>query len=148
MDTRQSLEVELRNAMRSGENLKKQTLRMVISAIKFAEIESRNPLDEPGIQAILQKEIKSRREAISDAERANRPGIVQTNLEEIAILNSFLPKQLDDAEITKMVIDVITQTQAKGISEMGKVMKLIIPKIQGRASSDRISQIVKQQLQG
>ena len=147
MELKPKLENALRDAMRSNNDVSKQTIRMALAAIKFAEIEKGKPVDEAGISAILQKEIKSRREAIQDAEKAHRQDLIESSKAEIAVLESFLPQQLSDSEIQAFVESAITETQASGITDMGKVMKVLVPRLQGRAPGDRVSQIVRQALQ-
>lgn len=147
MELKTQLENALREAMRSGNDVHKQTIRMALSAIKFTEIEKGKPVDEAGISAILQKEIKSRREAIQDAEKAHRADLVEDNKAEIDVLESFLPKQLSALEIQALVETAISETQANGMADMGKVMKVLVPRLQGRAPGDRVSQIVRQMLQ-
>jgi uncharacterized protein len=147
MDLKQQLENALREAMRSNNDVSKQTLRMALAAIKFSEKEKGKPVDEAGVNAILQKEIKSRREAIQDAEKAHRSDLIESSQAEITVLESFLPKQLSDPEIQALVDTAIAETQASGITDMGKVMKVLAPRLQGRAPGDRVSQFVRQALQ-
>jgi uncharacterized protein len=147
MELKTQLEIALREAMRSGDDIRKQTIRMALAAIKFTEKEKGEPVNEAGVAAILQKEIKSRREAIQDAEKARRADLVESSNAEIAVLEAFLPKQLTDVELQAMVETAIAETQANGISDMGKVMKVLVPRLQGRAPGDRVSQIVRQILQ-
>jgi uncharacterized protein len=147
MELKQQLENALREAMRANNDVSKQTIRMALAAIKFSEKEKGKPVDEAGVTAILQKEIKSRREAILDAEKAHRPDLIESSQAEIKVLESFLPQQLSDLEIQALVETAITETQANGIADMGKVMKSLAPRIQGRAPGDRVSQVVRQMLQ-
>ncbi len=147
MELKTQLENALREALRSGNDDRKQTIRMALSAIKFIEIEKGKPVDEAGISAILQKEMKSRHEAIQDAEKAHRTGLVESNKAEIDVLKSFLPKQLSEPEIQALVETAISETQANGMADMGKVMKVLVPRLQGRAPGGRVSQIVRQMLQ-
>jgi uncharacterized protein len=146
MDLRQQLEASLRDSMKSKDEVKKQTIRMVLSAVKLSDIENGKPLDDIGITLVIQKEIKSRRESIQDAQKANRPDIITTTQAEISILETFLPKQLTEDEIRSMAIAAVDEVQAMGINDMGKVMKVILPKIQGRAPNDQVSQIVRKLL--
>ena len=147
MELKQQLENALREAMLSNNDLRKQTIRMALAAIKFAEIEKGKSVDEDGISAILQKEIKSRREAIQDAEKAHRLDLIESGKAEISVLESFLPKQLSDPEIQALVETAIAETQANEMADMGKVMKVLVPRLQGRAPGYRVSQIVRQMLQ-
>ncbi len=147
MEIKGKLESELKDAMRSGNEIRKQTIRMALAAIKFAEKEKGQPVDEANASVILQKEIKSRREAIQDAEKAHRNDLIENARAEITVLEEFLPQQLSEPEIQAMVNAAIAETQTTSIADMGKVMKVLVPRLQGRAPGDRVSQIVRQTLQ-
>ena len=146
MNTKKQLESDLKDAMRSGDDLRKRTLRMVFSAIKNAEIERRNHLGESDILGIIQKEIKSRRETIQDAERANRPDLVMSNQEEISVLEAYLPKQLNDEELATLIREAIAETGASSLNQMGQVMKVLMPRIKGRADGGEVSRMVRKML--
>jgi len=146
MNLKDQLQSDLKDAMRAGDELRKNTLRMTLSAIKLAEIEKRDPIDELGILAIIQKEVKSRRESIADAQRANRTDLVQTAEQEIALLEHYLPKALDAAELEALARQAIEEVGAASIREMGQVMKVLMPRLQGRATGDQASQVVRKLL--
>jgi len=148
MDLKTNLENDLKDAMRSSDEVKRRTLRMVLSAIKLAEIEKSGKLEEAALLSILQKEIKSRKEAIAEAERAHRSDLIQENLAEIHILEAYLPKQMEESELRTIVQATIQELGATSPAEMGKVIKAILPKIQGRAPDDKVSLMVRQLLQG
>ena len=147
METRQKLETALKDAMRSGDEMRKQSVRMVMSAVKLSEVEKGSKMDEAGIIAIIQKEIKSRTEAIQDAQKAGRPDLVEKAREEMAFLESFLPQQLSPVELDALTQQAIQETNARGPADMGKVMKALMPKVQGRAAGDQVSQAVRRFLQ-
>ena len=146
MNIKDQLQSDLKEAMRAGDTLRKNTLRMALSAIKLAEIEKNNPVDDPATLAIIHKEVKSRREAIADAQRANRPDLVQTAEQEISLLEQYLPKALDQAELEALARQAIQETGATSLKEMGQVMKLLMPRLQGRATGDQASQVVRKLL--
>ena len=146
MNTKNKLEEALKDAMRSHDELSKRTLRMALSAIRQVEIDKVQSLDENAVLAILQKEIKSRHEAIADAERANRPDLVTANQAEIAALEEFLPQPFSQAELEAMVKQAIAESGATSLKQMGLVMKLLMPRLHGRATGDQVSQIVRQLL--
>jgi uncharacterized protein YqeY len=148
MTTKIELETSLKDAMRAGDELRKRTLRMALSSIKQVEIDKNQALDESGIAAILQKEIKSRRESILDAERANRPDLVKAAEAEIAIIEGYLPKALSPEELEQVVKLVITELGAASPKDMGQVMKALLPRVQGRAPGDQVSALVRKLLQG
>lgn len=146
MDTRQKLETALKEAMRAGDGMRKQNVRMVMSAIKLSEVEKGTSLDENAILAIIQKEVKSRQEALGEAQKANRPDLEAKAREEMAFLETFLPKQLSSEELEALAREAVTETGASTPADMGKVMKALMPKIQGRAAGDQISQAVRRLL--
>lgn len=147
MDTREKLETALKEAMRSGDNLRKQNIRMVLSAVKFNEIEKGARLDEAGVIAVVQKEVKSRQEALQDAHKANRPDLVEQSQAEITFLETFLPQQLTEEELVTLASEAIAEVGASGPADMGKVMKAIMPKVQGRATGEQVSLAVRKALQ-
>ncbi len=148
MITKQELEIALRNAMKSGDEVRKRTIRMVLASIKLVEVEKGTTLSEPELAAILQKEIKIRKEAIQDAEKGNRPDLVEANQAEIKVLEEFLPKQLTEDELIAMAKAVINQVGASSLADMGKVMKVLLPQIKGQAPNELVSKIVRQLLNG
>ena len=148
MDTREKLNQELKDAMRAGDDLKRSTLRMVLAAIKNAEIDARRDLEENQVVAIVQKELKSRRESIEDAQKAGRPDLIKTAEAEMAILETFLPEQLGEDEIRALAEEAIAETGATSPRDMGGVMKVLMPRVQGQADGKRVSTIVREVLQG
>jgi uncharacterized protein YqeY len=144
MTTKDELNNSLKESLRSGNEIQKNTMRMALAAIKQIEIDKRIVLDETGIASVLQKEIKSRRESIIDAQKANRPETVATLEKEIALLEAFLPKQMTKEELDVIIKKVIAEVEAKTPADIGKVMKLVIPQVQGRASGDSISSAVRE----
>jgi uncharacterized protein YqeY len=103
-------------------------------------------LDEMAITALIQKEVKNRREALEEAKKANRDDLVAANEAEIKVLEEFLPKAMSADELRALVQAAITETGAAAPSDMGKVMKVVMPKVAGRAPNDAISSMVKELL--
>jgi len=147
MDIKLKLENELKDAMRAHDDTSKRTIRMALAAIRMAEIDKGSAIDETTLLAILQKEIKSRREAIQEGQKANRADLVAANEAEIKVIEQFLPQPLSPDELTTLIQSVITEVGAKAPTDMGKVMKILLPRIQGRAPGDQVSQLVRQLLQ-
>ena len=147
MDTKTQLENALKDAMRSGDEISKRTIRMVLAAIKQIEIDKQIKLDETAVIAVLQKEVKSRRESIEESQKANRPDLVAALEAEIAVLTGFLPQAMSDAELKTIAEAVIAEVGATGPADMGKVMKGIMPRVAGRAPNDQISRVVRELLQ-
>jgi uncharacterized protein YqeY len=147
MDTlRAKLETALKDAMRANDDVRRRTIRMVLAAIKFSEIEKGTALEDITILSILQKEVKSRRESIQEAQKANRLDLVNANEAEIRVLDGYLPEPLSPDEFIAMAKAAIAEVGAKSPSEMGKVMKILLPRIQGKIPSDQVSQVVRQLL--
>jgi uncharacterized protein len=147
MDTKTKLESSLKDAIRANDDLRKRSLRMVIAAIRFAEVENSKPTDDAAQLVILQKEIKSRRESIQEAEKAGRPDLAQASQDEIGVLEEFLPKQLTQEELQNLAQQAVSEAGAKTPADMGKVMKILLPRVQGQAPGDQVSRIVRQILQ-
>lgn len=146
-ETRTRIENDLKDAMRAGDDLRKLTLRLVLSAVKFAEIEKKGEIDEAGVISLVQKEIKSHQETIEDARKADRPEQVKTSTAQIAILEAYLPKQLSADELETLARNAIAEAGASSLREMGAVMKILMPLAAGRASGDQLSQVVRKLLQ-
>ncbi len=146
MDTKAKLNEAMKEAMKSGDDLRKRTVRMVLAAVKQVEVDKRIELDDMAINALIQKEVKNRREALEEAKKANRDDLAADNEAEIKVLEEFLPKAMDPAELRALVQAAITEVGAAAPSDMGKVMKVVIPKVAGRAPNDAISAAVKELL--
>jgi uncharacterized protein YqeY len=147
MSKKTELEESLKNAMRSQDELVKRTLRMVLASIRMAEVEKKGqPVDDAAVLAILQKEVKSRQEAIGEAQTANRPDLEKAARDEIGILEGFLPKQLTPEELEGMAREAIAEAGATSQRDMGRVMKVLLPRTQGRAGGDQVSQVVRKLL--
>src|SRR5690606_3163743 len=108
----------------------------------------RGELDEAAVVSILQKELKSRQEAIAEGEKASRPDLVDAARIEAGIIETFLPAGLSPAEIEAIVTAAIAESGASAPGDMGKVMKLVLPKVQGRADGGQVSALVRAKLQG
>jgi hypothetical protein len=146
MTTKSELENALKDAMRSGDDVRKRTLRMALSSIRLAEVEKGSALDDNALMAVLQKEMKTRQEAIEEAQTAKRPDLEAEAKAEIVVLQSFLPLQLSPEELESLARQAIAETGATSAREMGQVMKVLMPRLQGRATGDQASQIVRKLL--
>ncbi len=146
MSTKEKLNQNLKEAMRANDELRKRTVRMTLAAIKQIEIDKKIELDEAGISAILQKEVKNRRETIEGAQQAGRGDLIAEAEAEIAILEEFLPRALTAQELETLARAAIAEAGATSPREMGSVMKLLTPKVQGRADGKEVSQIVQKLL--
>ena len=146
MDIKTKLNESVKDAMKSGDEVRKRTLRMVLAAVKQVEVDKRIAIDDMAVTALIQKEIKNRREAIEEAKKANRPDLVEENEIEIKVLEVFLPQAMPAEELRALVQAAIAETGAAAPGDMGKVMKIVMPKVAGRAPNDMISAAVKELL--
>ena len=146
MDTKAKLNESMKDAMKTGDEVRKRTVRMVLAAVKQAEVDKRADMDDMAIVALIQKEIKNRREALEEAKTANRSDLMANNEAEIKVLEVFLPQAMPADELRAIVQVAIAETGAAAPSDMGKVMKVVMPKVAGRAPNDMISAAVKELL--
>ena len=147
MDTKAKLEADLKEAMKAGDDVRKRTIRMALAAIRQVEIDRQVTLDEAAVLAIVQKEIKTRKESIEEARRANRSDIVADTQAEVVVLQAYLPPAMDDNELKALAQAAVAEAGATSPTDMGKVMKLLMPRVAGRAAGDQVSAAVRQLLQ-
>lgn len=146
MSIKQQLENDVKEAMRARDEIRKRALRSALSAIRLAEVEKGGELDDSAIMAVLQKEIKSRHETIADAERAGRAEMLAEAQAEIGVLESYLPKPFTSEELEELARQAIQQVGATSPKEMGQVMKVLMPQLQGRATGNEANQVVRRLL--
>ncbi|MBL8950771.1 MAG: GatB/YqeY domain-containing protein [Myxococcaceae bacterium] len=144
---RERLDADLKEAMRSKDELKLSVIRMAKSAIKYKEVEGTNKvLDEPGIVNVLTTMLKQRRDSVAEFQKAGRAELVEKEEKEIAIILQYLPQQLSAAELTAEIASAIAEAKATGPKDMGNVMKIVTPRLKGKAEGKLISEEVKAQL--
>ncbi|MEW8682026.1 MAG: GatB/YqeY domain-containing protein [Candidatus Thiodiazotropha endolucinida] len=139
---------DVKAAMKAKQKSRLGTLRLITAAIKQREVDERTELDDIQVLAILEKMIKQRRDSIKQYESAGRQELAEQEKSEIAIIETYMPAGLSDDEISVMVDNAITETNASGMQDMGKVMGLLKPRMQGRADMGKVSGLVKQKLAG
>jgi uncharacterized protein YqeY len=147
MTIKTQLNDSLKDAMKSGDEVRKRTVRMVLAAVKQAEVDKRTELDDAAVMNLIQKEVKNRREALEEARKANRADLVEANEAEIHVLQAFLPKAMPAEELRALVQAVIAETGATSPADMGKVMKTVMPRVAGRAPNEMVSATVRELLQ-
>lgn len=146
-DLKQRINDDVKTAMRGKEKDRLLTLRMVLAAIKQKEVDERIELDDNQVLAVLDKMAKQHRDSITQYQNAGRDDLVTKENRELAIVLSYLPTPLNEEEIQQMIGQVIQESGATSIQDMGKVMGLLKPKVQGRADMGLVSGLVKKQLQ-
>jgi len=145
MSKKEELQNALKDAMRDRDTLRKNTLRMALTAIKLAEVDQ-GELDDSAVLAILQKEVKSRLETIEDAQRAEHKELIETSEQEIKYIKTFLPEELSSEDLDKLAREAIDEVGAESMREMGQVMKVLMPRLQGRATGGQASEAVRKLL--
>ena len=140
----QKLKDDLKVAMREKDNLKRDTIRLVMSSIKQIEVDERREVTDEDILKIIQKGIKQREDAINFAKDGDRDDLVEQNQKEIDILKNYLPNQLNDDELKSAIKSIIEKVGAKDMKDMGKVMGVATKELSGKADGKRINQVVKE----
>ncbi|MEO3947396.1 GatB/YqeY domain-containing protein [Gorillibacterium sp. CAU 1737] len=147
MTLNEQLNEDMKQAMKSQDKFKLSVIRMVRSAIKNIEIDQRKTLDDNEVLDILNREIKQRRDALQEFQKAGRDDLAESAQAEIAVIAKYLPQQLTEEEVQAIVRQTIQETGASSKADMGKVMSALMPKVKGRADGKLVNQVVQQNLQ-
>jgi uncharacterized protein YqeY len=140
------LQAELKTAMRDHDDLRRDTLRMALSAASYAEKQARRPLTDDETIAVIGREVKTRRESVEAYQRAGRTDLADRESAEVAILSGFLPAPLSEDELRTMVRAAIAETGASSARDLGRVMGVLSPRTRGRADGRAVSAMVSQEL--
>ena len=146
MDLKAEIQNQLKSAMKSGDRVTVDTLRFLLSAIHNDEIKDRRELTSDEIQRTITTLCKQRSESIELFRKGNRDDLVQKEEAELRVLERFLPEPLTDAELESAVMSAIEESGAKGLQDLGKVMKQVMPKVSGRSDGKRVNQMVRELL--
>ena len=147
MELKAEIQESVKIAMKSGDSLTLSTLRLLLAAIQNEEIRARKKLAEEEIQKIIATLCKQRNEAIELYRRGGPEELAQKEESELAVLRRYLPQPIDDEELKTLIRGCIDQAGAKGVQDVGRVMKLIMPKVAGRSDGKRVNEFVKLLLQ-
>ncbi|HHT0594021.1 TPA: GatB/YqeY domain-containing protein [Legionella anisa] len=146
MTIKERLNNDVKDAMRAKDKELLSTLRLITAAVKQVEVDERIEVDDERMLVILDKMSKQRKESIAQYEKANRDDLVAQEQYELEVLKKYLPEPLSATEIEKMVHDAIMSTGAEKMADMGKVMALLKPSLQGRADMAQVSAMIKAKL--
>ncbi|WP_027852753.1 GatB/YqeY domain-containing protein [Marinobacterium litorale] len=133
----------MKDAMRAKDKERLSTIRLILSDIKRIEVDERIELDDARVLQVLDKMVKQRRDSIAQYQAAERPELADKEQQELEVIKTFLPQPLSDEEINAIIDDAIASTGAASMADMGKVMGVIKPKLQGRADMGAVSKLVK-----
>jgi uncharacterized protein len=137
-----NLKSDMEKALRGGDKIRLSTIRLILSAVNYYQIEKQKTIDDNDVITVLAREAKKHRESIEAFEKGNRQDLVDQEKAELAIINEYLPKQMDHGEITILAKKVISETGASAPSDKGKVMGKLVPHTKGKADGKMVSDIV------
>jgi len=146
MGLKARLQADLKEALRARDERRKAVIRLCLSAIQLAEVEQGGELDEQALLTVLQKEAKKRRETLDELQSAGRLEMLAEEQAELAILDEYLPRLLSREEIADEARAVIAQVGAAGLSDLGGVMRVLMPQMKGRADGRMVNQVVRELL--
>ena len=148
MSLKSRLDDDLKEAMRSGDRLRRSVIRLLRAAIKNEEIAVQRELDDAGVVDVLTRQVKQRRDSIEAFTQGGRQDMVDNEQAEVAVILEYLPRQMDADELTALVKLAIDETGAAGPADMGKVMGRVMPQVKGRAQGGQVSAIASRLLRG
>lgn len=137
---------DLKKALKTGDKDTVSVVRMIKAAVKNKEIDKKAPLEDEEIYAVLNSMIRQRKDSIEQFAKGGREDLVRQETKELSIHQSYLPPQLAEDEVRKIIKDAIIEAGASGLKDMGKVMKLIMPKVKGQFEGKLLSELVKESL--
>jgi len=143
---KQQITDAMKAAMKGGDKARLGVIRLMLAAVKQREVDERIELDDAQVLAVLDKMVKQRRDSIQQYTDAGRSDLAEQEAAEIAVIQEFLPEELPEAEIAGIIEAAIAETGAESMRDMGKVMAIVKPKVQGRADVGMVSGLVKQKL--
>ena len=146
MSIRETINQDVKNAMKAKETKKRDALRLLTSAFKQIEVDERKELTDDDVIKIIQKQVKSRNDSITQYKDAGRDELAQIEIDEIAFYMPYLPAQLSDEELSSSIKDIMTKVGATSMKDMGKVMGIASKELAGKADGKRINECVKKLL--
>ncbi|MDH5737109.1 MAG: GatB/YqeY domain-containing protein [Gammaproteobacteria bacterium] len=145
-EIKQKIDAQVKEAMRARDKQRLGTLRLIMAEFKKVEVDERIELDDTRVLAILDKMLKQRKDSISQYQSAGRQDLVDQESFEVAVIEAFMPDQLDESEVLNLIQKALATTGASEMKDMGKVMTELRPALQGRADMGAVSALVKKQL--
>ena len=146
MSLKEKLLSNMKEAMKSKDSVKLGTVRGVISAVKNQEIDLKKELSEEEIITIVSREVKKRKEAAVLYEKGNRPELKDKEIQEMKILQTYLPEQVSEKDLRRRIQEVIAETGAEGMKDFGKIMKTLVPEFKGKADNSLIKELANEYL--
>ena len=148
MTLRTRINDDLKESMRSGDTRRRDTLRLLLAALKQREVDERKELADADVLSVIEKMMKQRRDSISQFEKGGREDLADQERFEVTVLEAYMPQAMSEEEIAAAIATAISETGAKGTADMGKVMGVLKGKLAGRADMGKVSSAVKGRLAG
>ena len=146
MSLKEKLQADLKRAMKEKDKISKSVVTLIRSAILQYEKDNKVELKDEEITGIIAKQLKQNKDVLKDFQKANRQDLIEQTEKEIEILTNYLPRQLTEEEVSKIVTDTIGEVGATSMNDMGKVMSAVMPKVKGKADGGIVSKVVKEKL--
>jgi uncharacterized protein YqeY len=146
MSLKETLLQDMKEAMKEKNTIRKNTIQLVRSGVLQIEKDKQIEMDDEGVFDVIVKELKKRRDSLPDFEKSGRTDLIEDLNKEIDILMAYLPEQLSDEDVEKIIKEAIQEVGAMTMKDMGKVMSAVTPKLKGRADTKKVSELVKQNL--
>jgi len=148
MSLKDRITSDMKEAMKAGDKPRLSVIRLILAGVKQREVDERITLDDTQVLAVLDKMLKQRRESIDQFEKGSRQDLADAEKAEIKVIQGYLPAQLSEAELDKLIAEAIAQAGAATVKDMGKVMGILKPKVQGKADMGAVSTRIKAKLGG
>ena len=143
---KEQLAIDLKDAMKDKDTIRKNVVQMVRAGVLQVEKDKRVTLDDEGVVEVISKEVKKRRDVLPEFEKGGRADLIEATQREIEILLAYLPSQLTEEELDKIVSETVKEIGAQSMKEMGKVMAALMPKVKGRSDGKMVNELVKKYL--
>ena len=140
---KEQIVAEMKSAMKAGEKQRLATIRLILSAVKQVEVDTRTELNDQDLIGILDKMAKQRRESIEQFEQAGRNDLADKEKSELVIITDYLPQALSESEVSQLIDQAVSQTSAASMKDMGAVMAILKPQMQGRTDMSQVSKLIK-----
>lgn len=147
MSLKQRLQKDMIAAMKAGETEKRNALRLMMAAIKQVEVDEKKTLDDAGVEAVLTKQAKQRRESMADYEKAGRPELAAEERTELEIIEVYLPQMMSEDEIRAIAAPIVAELGVTDMKGMGQIMGRLMPQVKGKADGRLVNQVVRSLLQ-
>lgn len=146
MNLSEKINEDIKNAMKNKETFKLGVIRAIKGGIQLAKIEAKHELTDEEVIDVISKQIKMRKDSIEEFTKAGRDDLAKQYQNEIEILNEYMPEQLTSEEVNKIIEDAFSETNPTSMKDMGKIMKIVTPKVKGRFDMGEVSKIIKEKL--